>query len=177
MIAEVDKTSTTYTDDTSLPGTTYIYSISAYNTDDQESERSAPVTVTTPPATPTGLSGNAVERTVTLTWEGPGNPCYIVQRSSNGTDYTQVAEVTEESFTETNDLWGTTYYYRVAQKGQDGNISAYSEAVQVTTEPVPAPTGLIAAMEGMNINLSWQAVEGIDTYIVKRALVAKPGRR
>jgi titin len=81
-----------------------------------------------------------------------------------------VAEVTEESFTETNDLWGTTYYYRVAQKGQDGNISAYSEAVQVTTEPVPAPTGLIAAMEGMNINLSWQPVDGVDTYIVEKSI-------
>jgi fibronectin type 3 domain-containing protein len=168
MIAETALT--TYTDNTVLPGMTYIYSISAYNTDDQESERSAPVTVTTPPATPTGLSGNAVERTVTLTWEGPGNPCYIVQRSSNGTDYTQVAEVTEESFTETHDIWGTKYYYRVAQKGQDGNVSAYSEVVQVTTEPVPAPTGLIAAVDGNNINLSWHAVEGVDTYIVEKSI-------
>lgn len=168
MIAEI--ASTTYTDDTVLPGITYSYTISAYNTDDQESERSTPVTVTTPPATPTGLSGNAAGRTVTLTWEGPGNPCYKVQRSVNGTDYTQVAEVTEESFTETNDLWWTTYYYRVAQKGQDGAVSAYSDAVQVTTEPVPAPTGLIAAMEGMNINLSWQAVDGVDTYLVERSI-------
>lgn len=168
MIAET--VSTTYTDDTVLPGITYSYTISAYNTDDQESERSTPVTVTTPPATPTGLSGNAAGRTVTLTWEGPGNPCYKVQRSVNGTDYTQVAEVTEESFTETNDLWWTTYYYRVAQKGQDGAVSAYSDAVQVTTEPVPAPTGLIAAMEGMNINLSWQAVDGVDTYLVERSI-------
>lgn len=168
MIAEI--ASTTYTDDTVLPGITYSYTISAYNTDDQESERSTPVTVTTPPATPTGLSGNAAGRTVTLTWEGPGNPRYIVQRSVNGIDYTQVVEVTEESFTETNDLWGTTYYYRVAQKGQDGAVSAYSDAVQVTTEPVPAPTGLIAAMEGMNINLSWQAVDGVDTYLVERSI-------
>jgi hypothetical protein len=86
---------TTYTDDTAQPGMTYSYSISAYNTDDQESEKSAPVTVTTPPAIPTGLSGNASGRTVSLTWQGPGNPSYLVQRSSDGTDYIQVAGVGE----------------------------------------------------------------------------------
>lgn len=167
MIAET--VSTTYTDDTVLPGMTYSYSISAYNTDDLESKRSAPVTVTTPPATPTGLCGSAAGRTVTLTWEGPGNPRYIVQRSVNGIDYTQVVEVTEESFTETNDLWGTTYYYRVAQKGQDGAVSAYSDAVQITTERVPAPTGLTAIREDNNIDLSWNVVDGVDTYIVERS--------
>ena len=168
MITETE--STTYTDDTVLPGMTYNYSISAYNTDDQESDRSEPVTVTTLPATPTGLSGNAAGKTVSLTWQGPGNTRYIVQRSSNGIDFTQADEVTKDSFTETNHLWGTTYYYRVAQKGQDGNVSAYSEAVQVTTEPVPAPKGLIATMDGNNINLSWQAVEGVNTYIVEKSI-------
>lgn len=166
----VDKTLTTYTDNTVLPGTTYNYSIAAFNVADQESERSAPIIVTTPPATPTSLSGEVTRRTINLTWQGPGNPCYIVQRSSNGIDYIQVDEVIEASFTETHDLWGTTYYYRVAQKGQDGNVSAYSEAVQVTTEPVPAPTGLIAAMEGMSINLFWQPVDGADTYIVEKSI-------
>lgn len=167
----IDETaSTTYTDNTVLPGITYSYSISAYNTADQESERSAPVTVTTPPATPTGISGEVIGRTITLTWQGPGNPCYIVQRSSNGTDYTQVGEVTKATFTESNDRWGTTYYYRVAQKGQDGAISEFSEAVQVTTEPVPAPKGLTAILDGNNINLSWQAVEGIGTYIVEKSI-------
>lgn len=171
MIAET--TLTIYPDNTVQPGITYSYTISAYNIAGQEGDRSEPVTVTTPPATPTGLCGSAAGRTVTLTWEGPGNPRYIVQRSVNGIDYTQVVEVTEESFTETNDLWGTTYYYRVAQKGQDGAVSAYSDAVQITTERVPAPTGLTAIREDNNIDLSWNVVDGVDTYIVERSTDGK----
>lgn len=173
LIADIEKTSINHTDDAVMPGITYNYSISAYNTESLESEKSAPITVTTPPATPTGLSGNASGRTISLTWEGPGNQCYIIERSSNKTDFAHVAEVSETVFTETHELWGTKFYYRIAQKGQDGAVSVYSEAVQVTTEPVPAPTELTASMEGNNISLSWQAVEGVNTYIVERSTGGK----
>lgn len=161
--------STTYADSNVEPGMTYKYAISAYNTEGQESEWTMPIMVTTPPAKPTDLNGDATGRTVYLTWAGSGNPRYIIERSSNGTDYIQVDEVSNKLFEETHDLWGTTYFYRVAQMGQDGSVSEFSEPVQVTIEPVPVPQGLTASVDGNEIILSWQAAEDINTYIVERS--------
>ncbi|WP_423218586.1 fibronectin type III domain-containing protein [Syntrophothermus lipocalidus] len=168
-IANVDKTVTRYNDITVAPGITYTYEITAYNTSNLESARSSPITVTTPPATPTGVTGQATGRNITLTWQGPGNPQYIIERSNDGISFTQVAEVTQASFTETAPLWGTTYYYRVAQKGQDGTISAFSDPVQVMTDPVPVPSNLTAVLDGKNVKLSWQSANGINDYIVERS--------
>lgn len=169
LLATVDKNTTTYSDTMVVPGTTYTYQISAYNTSNLESDKSSPVTVTTPPATPTGVTGQATGRNITLTWQGPGNPQYIIERSTDGISFTQVAEVTQASFTETAPLWETTYYYRVAQKGQDGAVSAFSDPVQVTTDPVPVPTNLTATLDGNNVNLAWQSAEGITSYVVERS--------
>ncbi|NLV16049.1 MAG: hypothetical protein GXY50_02395 [Syntrophomonadaceae bacterium] len=166
MIAEL--ASISYADNNVLPGMTYKYAISAYNTEDKESDWSIPITVTTPPAKPTSLNGEVTERTVYLTWEASGNPSYIIERSTNETDFEQVAEVTDKYFTETHALWDTTYYYRIAQKGQDGAVSAYAE-MQVTTETVPAPTGLTVTKDGNEISLSWEAAKSISTYIIERS--------
>lgn len=170
MIAEL--ASISYADNNVLPGMTYKYAISAYNTEDKESEWSAPITVTTPPAKPTSLNGEVAERTAYLTWEASGNPRYIIERSTNETDFDQVAEVTDKSFTEIHVLWDTTYYYRLAQKGQDGAVSAYAE-IQVTTETVPVPTGLTVTKDGNEISLSWEAAKSVNTYIIERSADGK----
>ncbi|MDH7578481.1 MAG: hypothetical protein QHH75_11875 [Bacillota bacterium] len=104
-----------------------------------------------------------------MIWQGPGNPQFIVERSTDGINFAQVAEVTQASYTETAPLWGTTYYYRVAQKGQDGAVSAFSDPVQVTTDPVPVPTELVASLEGNNVKLTWQAVQGVEGYVIEKS--------
>lgn len=169
-IADVEKTYTSYTDNTVLPGIRYTYTLAAYNTANYESERSAPVTVDTPPATPTGVTGQAAGKDITLTWQGPGNPHFLVERSSDGINFTQVANVTETSFTETASLWDTTYYYRVAQKGQDGTVSAFAETVQVTTGAHPVPENLQASVSYNNITLTWDSVDSADAYIIQRCM-------
>ncbi len=171
-IANVDKTVTTYNDVTVAPGITYTYEITAYNTSNLESGRSSPVTVTTSPATPTGVTGQVTGKDIILTWQCPGNPEFIVERSSDGINFIQVAEVTETSFTETAPLWDTTYYYRVAQKGQDGTVSDFSEAVQITTGVLPVPENLQASVSYNNITLTWDSVDGADAYIIQRSMDA-----
>lgn len=168
QIAHVGPT-TSYTDNTVLPGTNYTYNITAYNTSNQQSGMSPPATVTTPPAAPTNLIATVSGRNISLTWQGFGYADYIVQRSTDGISFTQVAEVTQTSFTETAPLWGTTYYYRVAQKGQDGTVSDFSEPVQVTTDPVPVPSNLTATLDGKNVVLTWQSADGITSYVVERS--------
>lgn len=169
-IADVEKTSTSYTDNTVLLGTTYTYEITAYNTSNQESAKSSPVTVTVPPGMPTEVTAQATGKEVSLSWQGPGNQQFIVERSSDGSNFTRVAEVTETSFTETAPLWDTTYYYRVAQKGQDSTVSAFSEAVQVTTGVLPVPPNLQASVSYNNITLTWDSVDGADAYIIQRSM-------
>lgn len=169
-IADVEKRFTSYTDNTALPGTKYTYEITAYNTSNQESAKSSTVTVTVPPGTPTEVTAQATGKEVALSWQGPGNQQFIVERSSDGTNFTQVAEVTEAYFSETAPMWETTYYYRVAQKGQDNRVSAFSEPIQVTTEIVPVPANLKAVLDGNNVNLSWDAVQGVDGYLIEKSI-------
>jgi fibronectin type 3 domain-containing protein len=168
QIAEVNKTLTAYSDNLVLPGTTYIYKITAFNTDGLESGFSTPVTVTTPPVTPTNLNASASGKDVTLTWQGEGNLKYIVQRSLDGVSFTQVAEVSQKTYTETASTWGVTYYYRVAQKGQDGQVSDFTNSVQVEIDPVPVPTGLNATAAYNNITLTWEG--NTSGYLVQRSL-------
>lgn len=166
-----DVTSTSYTDESVLPGTTYTYNLTAYNTSNQASSKSTPATVTTPPAAPTDVMAQATGKIVSLSWQGPGNPQYVVERSEDGTSYVQIAEVTEDSYTEAAPLFAASYYYRVAQKGQDGQISDFTEPIQVTTEPVPAPADLAATLddETGQILLSWGQVQGVESYIVEKS--------
>lgn len=168
-IANVDKTVTTYNDATVAPGITYTYEITAYNTSNRESLKSSPVTVTTPPVMPAGVTGQMAGKNVTLSWQGYGYPCYVIERSNDGINFTQVAEVDQLSFSEILPMWATTYYYRVAQKAQDGQLSAYTEPIQVTTDPVPVPANLSATVSGNSVSLTWSDV-GVEGYIVERSL-------
>jgi len=170
LITTVDKDATTYSDTAVVPGTTYTYQISAYNTSNLESAKSSPVTVTTLPATPTNLTGQVIGRQVTITWQGSGYPQYIIEQSTDGVNFTQVSQVAQTSYTETAPLWNTTYYYRVAQKAQDGTVSDFTEAIQVTTDPVPVPTGLSSNVSGRTVSLTWNAVTGINRYVVERSV-------
>lgn len=165
-IAEIGKV-TTYIDNSVLPGTTYTYKITAFNVYDFESGFSNPVTVTTPPAIPTNLSASVSGKDITITWQSEGNLKFIVERSSDGVNFTQVAEVSQKSYSETAN-WGETYFYRVAQKGQDGQVSDFTSPVQVQIEPIQVPTNLNATVAYNRITLTWEG--STSAYLVQRSL-------
>lgn len=166
QISELGKV-TTYSDNSVLPGTTYTYKITAFNTDGLESDFSNPVSVTTPPAIPTNLSASVSGKDITITWQSEGNLKFIVERSSDGVNFTQVAEVTQNSYSEKSSNWGVTYYYRVAQKGQDSLFSDFTDSVQVQIESI-VPTGLNATASYNNITLTWEG--NTPGYLVQRSL-------
>jgi len=130
---------------------------------------------TTPPSTPTGLTGAAAGSTgVNLSWsastDNVGVTGYIVRR--NGV---QVATPATTSFADTGLSAATTYSYTVAARDAAGNISANSASVSVTLADTTAPTtpiGLTAAAAGSTgVNLSWSASTdnvGVTGYIVRR---------
>src|SRR6058998_1556521 len=133
---------------------------------------------TTPPSTPTGLTGTAAGSTAAnLSWsastDNVGVTAYILLR--NGV---QVATPAATSFTDTGLSAATTYSYTVAARDAAGNISPNSTSVSVTTAstadttPPSTPTGLTGAAAGSSgANLSWSASTdnvGVTGYIVRR---------
>jgi fibronectin type 3 domain-containing protein len=170
----VATTANVYFQDTGLTeGTTYTYTIEAFDLGGNISAPSLRVTVTTKDTTPPTPPGNLVaiavsSQMVTLTWspsvDNAGISSYIV---SSGTSVATLAvaghaPATPTSYTISSLTAGTTYYFGVEAEDADGNISTMSTIVSVTTpKPPAAPTGLVAtAVSPSAIGLTWNASVG-----------------
>lgn len=132
---------TTFTDSSSLSVGTYYYVVTTLNTSAVESPYSSEVSIVVglnPPAT---LSANPSVNQISLNWAAVGGTTgYVVRRGLvSGGPYglltTVGAGVT--TFSDTNIVSGTTYYYVVAAKGAGGAVSADSTVASAT-----AVTGL-----------------------------------
>src|SRR5438552_2931810 len=176
---------TSYTDSGLSAGATYSYTVAARDAAGNMSPDSTSVSVTagsaadtTPPSTPTGLTGAAAGSTgANLAWsastDNVGVTGYIVRR--NGV---QVATPDTTSFADTGLSAATTYSYSVSARDAAGNISPYSASVSVTTASVAdttapsTPSGLTGAAAGSTgASLSWSASTdnvGVTGYIVRR---------
>lgn len=131
---------TTYSDTGLTKLTTYAYTVLAYDAAGNPSAQTAPVSATTlsdtnAPSVPTGLAGNAVSMTeIDLTWnastDNVGVTGYRIFR--NGT---QIADVTSgTSYSDTGLTQNTSYSYTVLAYDADGNVSAQSASISVTTQ-------------------------------------------
>ncbi|MDH7578475.1 MAG: kelch repeat-containing protein [Bacillota bacterium] len=168
--SEVSVTAETHYSATLSPGKHY-YRVRAENESGVMGEYSNVVSVTVLPEPPAGLQAWVDGKTVTLNWQAvSGAGSYLVQRSTNGTNWSQIAEVSETSCTDTGTTWNTNYYYRVIAKTSDGVMSNPSNSVQVSTANVPPPAGLNVTINGTKVSLTWQSVEGASSYIVERSL-------
>jgi len=101
-----------------------------------------------PPAAPTGLTATTNYGQVTLTWTASFNATnYIVERSpASGGPYTTIGSTTGTTFTDTNVVNGTTYYYVVSAVNAGGE-SAISAEVSATPPLPPVPTPQIGYVD------------------------------
>ncbi len=156
---------TSYSDTNLTDGTSYEYTVSAYDAAGNTSPDSTSVSVTTPdteaPSVPTGLSATAVSGTqVNLSWtassDNVGVAGYDIYRGAAivGTSPTT-------SYSDTNLTALTSYQYTVSAYDAAGNSSAPSAVFDVTTlsgtSPPGPPTHLAAAVWFNQIWLRWSA--------------------
>jgi hypothetical protein len=135
-------------------------------------------TSVSPPGTPGTLTGSPSGSSAILNWGISSGTVsgYTVKRATvNGGPYTQVAQTTSLTYTDTN-LAAGTYYYVVSAFNASGSSGNSNQATVVIPQAVSvpgAPTNLTATATGSTINLSWTSSLGTPTnYIVRRATVS-----
>ncbi|HLX94105.1 MAG TPA: autotransporter-associated beta strand repeat-containing protein [Verrucomicrobiae bacterium] len=169
---------TTYTNTGLANGTTYYYVVSALNYYG-ETANSAEASATPGPiipATPTNLTAQTASELVFLTWSSvPTATSYNVKRApTTGGPYTTIGNPATASFSDTNVVNGTTYYYVVSalntQFGSpvEGPNSSETNATPLNVPPQP-PATLAATGQYLQVRLNWPASFGATSYNVKVA--------
>ncbi|MEV7340601.1 PA14 domain-containing protein [Streptomyces sp. NPDC093544] len=130
------------------------------------------------PLTPTGtaVTYDTATGKAKLTWSKNKEldlAGYRVHRRLKGSStWTELSTTTATSYTNTPPTTGDTYYYEVRAYDKAGNESAGSTDRGVTTldrTPTAAPTGPHASVATNSVNLSWDTVDGAESYRLYRA--------
>ena len=165
-------TTTSYSDTGLSAGTTYAYTVSAFDAAGNNSAQGASVSATTQappdttaPSVPTNLSATAMSSSqINLAWtastDNVATTGYTVFRAG-----AQIATVTAgTTYQNTGLTAGTAYAYTVSAFDAAGNNSAQGASVSATTQAPPdttapsVPTNLSAtAISSSQINLAWTA--------------------
>lgn len=133
---------------------------------------------TTPPSAPSGLTTDAADALVDLSWEAIDDAdSYNIYRATSPTDEISGSAldtgISSTSYADEDAENGTTYYYRVTAVDTAGNESDGSGEAQST--PFTDPTDLEGTSKDSQIELSWSAADGADTYNVYRSTESTDG--
>ena len=117
-----------------------------------------------------------------ITWNAvTGAETYQVYRSlSGGTDtFSRISTTANKSLTNTSTEAGTTYYYKVRAVFADGSFGEFSNVVVLTTPSKQLAKTIV--LEGYiredkgKPRITWNAVEGAESYQVDRSLSGETG--
>jgi hypothetical protein len=180
LLTSVAATKTAYTDNTAVLGVSYVYRVTAYNkASTTASGASQAVSLELPPApaAPTGLvESKSTETSVTLSWKdhATNESGYHVYRSTDGTNYTLVANLkaNSKSYTDTKLQPGTTYYYELSAWNPGGETYAAIPFTAATLQAPPvAPTNVaFSNLTGSTVTLHWtESANQISGYRIYRS--------
>ncbi len=127
------------------------------------------VALASAPAAPTGLTALNGDTQVTLNWTASGGASgYIIKRGSvTGGSYTQVGTSGTLSFTDTGLANATDYFYVVAATNA---VGAGTNSIEVVGHPNPMVPSLVAVGGTNQVQLTWDALAGAESYTVYRAI-------
>ena len=172
-LANTQSDSTSFTDSTVEPETTYHYGVLALSQDGDGQRSTTNVTTPAepvqndPPAAPTGLTTSAVEHeSLTLTWNDPQNDNITGYRILRGPDTNSLSTLQTDTggaataYIDTTVAAETTYHYAVIALSDDGD-GTQSDTFSVTTLPAPTPAGTITALSVASsadgeLTVSWE---------------------
>ena len=169
-------TSTSYTNSSAVPGTTYYYKVKAIcgKSSYGNSAYSVVKSIKCTPAAPS-LSISRVNGKPKLSWKAvSGATKYWIYRSTDGKNFKYYDSTTKTTYTNNSTTVGTRYYYKVKAVVVDNGTSyasAFSSAKSMTVRAA-APTLKTSAPEGTP-SLSWNAVNGATKYWVYRSTDGK----
>jgi|GEM_PF-6640758 len=110
--------------------TTDSNGICTFATTAGETYQVSPGAAAVPPSAPTGLTASAGDTLISLSWtSGTAATSYVIQRSSDGVNFTTIGTATSTNYVDDGLTNGTTYYYEVSSVnnlGQSGDSAAVS---------------------------------------------------
>jgi FtsP/CotA-like multicopper oxidase with cupredoxin domain len=193
-IASILANNISYTDATADVNSSYSYRVDAFNTGTDTPNSTDPnsmynggtpsnaVVIAGTPLAPTNLSVTANGNKANLTWKdnATNETGFVVERSTDGVNFTQVATPSmlnntgTVSYTDSN-LKGGTYTYRV--KAVNGTLASdYSNTASVTiaSNPPPAPNApsnlSVSLQNGPSVQLSWKDNATNETgFVIERS--------
>ena len=167
-------TATTYTATGLAPSTTYQYRVRAYYTDGSTTTYSDYTTIsgTTNPTNISGVKVSSTANSVTISWDKNNSATgYFVQQYKNGawTHVRQLARNTATTFTASGLTTSTTYQYRVRAYYTDGSTTTYSDYTTIsgTTNPTNI-SGVKAASTANSVTISWDKNDSATGYFVQQ---------
>ena len=158
----------TYHDTGLTPGTSYSYRISAINAGGASTYATA--AGLTAPAAPGNVVAAAVSVSeVDVHWSPVSSATsYLVERSLDGTTWTQFGTVTTTSYTDLSLAEGTPYQYRVTAINGGGSSIA-SSISSATTLPAAPTSALAAGISPTRIDVTWSnASQGANGFVLQR---------
>ena len=159
-----------FSDTNIISGMPYFYKVSAVGIFGESIDSSViSVTACSTPTAPAGLTSGSSGSQIMLAWNSvPGATSYNLSRATSATPFTPLAgALAGTSFTDTNVVQGTTYFYIVAASNSC-NQGTFSSSISATTAPL-APLGLTAIPGGNQVALAWSPASPATGFNVKRS--------
>ena len=167
-------TSTSYIDTTAVSGTTYTYTVRAWDGSDYVGTYDSTGKSITYLAAPTLVEAKRSDdgSGILFTWEAVERAAkYRVYRKTDSGSYERLADVTGLSYLDTKVPSGTTATYTVRCLDTYGNLASDYDhtgvsALSPTYYAQPLLTGVKSDVGG--ILVTWQAVDGVEDYRIFR---------
>lgn len=116
--------------------------------------------------------GGATTSSLDVSWDAVtgADGYYLYQGPTGGGPWTEVYTGSGTSYTDSGLTADTDYYYAVKAYDTNGSSDLSTAVAGTTLAAAPgAPTGLDAdVLDASRISLSWNAVDGATSYVVKR---------
>ncbi len=120
---------------------------------------------------------SSTENSITLSWKAAaGSTAFVLEQSADKKTWKKVADVAAEAgkdrvtYTVSGLKASTVLYFRVVTTIGSNSVAS----VEVLGKTVPAaPTNLKGSINGQNLLLSWDAVDGAEGYTVKNVSTGK----